>query len=74
MQPELSDEEYFDNIRLLTTKPEFKVLCEELQRLRDGYNDLSSSNSLEELWFRKGQIHTIDYILNLEAFVDASNS
>lgn len=41
-------------------------LIEDFDNLKKGYEDLAKINTIEELWYTKGQVDMINYLLNLK--------
>ena len=41
-------------------------LLEDFDNLKKGYEDLAKINTIEELWYTKGQVDMINYLLNLK--------
>jgi hypothetical protein len=41
-------------------------LLEDFDNLKKGYEDLAKINTIEDLWYTKGQVDMINYLLNLK--------
>jgi hypothetical protein len=41
-------------------------LLEDFDNLKKGYEDLAQINTIEDLWYTKGQVDMINYLLNLK--------
>jgi hypothetical protein len=66
MQKPLKDREreaYFQNLFAMYGTEGWKSTMEDLKKLREVYNDINHLETVEDLWFRKGQIEFIDQLL-----------
>lgn len=54
---------YYENQWDLFSKPGWKDLMEDLQKLKDSVNNLSVVSDAHDLYFRKGQIDILDLLL-----------
>lgn len=68
MTPEL--QKYYEDYEDLFFRDGWKTLKEELQGQLEIISDVSAVTSAEDLWYRKGQIQVLNYIINLEAFME----
>lgn len=64
--------QYYADRREMLASPGWNVLMDELRNARAAYADLSGLTSTESLWFAKGRVDQIDYLLGLEASTDAA--
>lgn len=66
MQPRLKDaelEKYFQDLFDLYPTAGWKQILEDMSRLADLYNDVTTVETTEQLWFRKGQLDIIHQLL-----------
>jgi uncharacterized protein with GYD domain len=49
----------------------WRVLMEDFARLKELYNEVGSLGTVEELWFRKGQLDVVDQMLTHQARSEA---
>lgn len=64
MTNEVSDEDFFGEMKLLFASKGWEYLCEELLDNVAQLEDLQTIGTFEELQFRKGQLATIGVLLN----------
>lgn len=65
-------DKYYQDRFITTGSPGWETLMEEVMILRDGYNKLESVTSEKELYFRKGQVDILNWILNVRPLAQAS--
>ena len=63
-------EEYYNNYFELFRTQGWKQLVEELQTNAVSINSVEATKDSDDLYFRKGQIAVLAYILNLEDFTN----
>lgn len=63
-------EEYYNNYFELFRTSGWKQLIEELQTNAVSINSVEATKDSDDLYFRKGQIAVLAYILNLEDFTN----
>ena len=63
-------EEYYSNYFELFRTEGWKQLIEELQSNAVSINSVEATKDSDDLYFRKGQIAVLAYILNLEDFTN----
>lgn len=56
---------YYQERFITTGTPGWEEWMEEVKTLRDAYANISSVRTPEELFFRKGQVDILDWILNV---------
>lgn len=55
---------YYEEQFSLFASQGWKDLTEDLQKLRDGIDDLSAVKDPNDLWYRKGQLDILDLLIN----------
>jgi len=65
----MTDEEYFDHLRTMFNSQGWLLFVEETQRSVEQLDSIEACKSLEDLWYRKGQIAALANILNLESMM-----
>lgn len=71
----LKDQElqrYYDALFEMYGSEGWRVLMEDLTRLREITNQLGSIDTVEQLWFRKGELSLIDQMLTHAARSEAA--
>lgn len=66
----LEEQKYFRNLRDMFASPGWKVFMEECQINAENIDRIEECKSLEDLWFRKGQLSALANILRLEGFME----
>ena len=64
------DERYFDAYQEMFSTYGWKQLMDELEDNLVEINKIDHVSSSDDLWFRKGQISNINYLLSLETQLD----
>lgn len=64
MTPEL--QRYYENRADMMQSDAWRDLIADLQVMRDATDKLSIVKSSDDLWFRKGELSIIDWMLNLQ--------
>jgi hypothetical protein len=69
---------YYENRFDLMSKPGWKDLMEDIKVMKEAYSSVESVKTTEELWFKKGQLDILVWLLGLkqaseEAFEDLQN-
>jgi hypothetical protein len=64
MTPEL-EKYYTDRFDMMLHKG-WKDLTEDVEKMKEAYDKLSRLNTIEELWFAKGQLDIIYWLLTLK--------
>lgn len=62
--PEL-DKYYMERFSMTSTQG-WKDLVEDVQKIRDSVNQIGGIESEQQLWFKKGELRMIDWLLNLK--------
>lgn len=76
MTPEL--QKYYEDRFSMMSQQGWKDLCDDVQEMLDATNDLSACKDAETLFFRKGEISIMKWILTLrdtsfKAYEDLNN-
>jgi hypothetical protein len=64
-------EEYFQALFAMYPTDGWRVLSEDMARLKEIYNRVDDVENHDELWFRKGQLNVINQILTHQARSEA---
>ncbi len=70
----LTDEEYFDHMRMLFLQDGWTIFMLELKDQADFINDVQDISTLESLHFAKGQLNAIGKLLNFEEMLKRSQA
>jgi len=65
----MTDEEYFDHLRTMFNSQGWQLFIEETQGSVEQLDSIEACRSLEDLWYRKGQIAAMANVLNLESMI-----
>jgi hypothetical protein len=65
-------DKYYQERFITTGTPGWEALMEEVETLLKGYDSLQGANTVEELYFRKGQVDILRWILNTRPLAQAS--
>jgi hypothetical protein len=68
----ITDEEYFKAMDDLFASDGWKLLIGELNENAHNINSVEAAKDVNDLFFRKGQLNTLSFILNLESTIDHS--
>jgi len=63
-------EQYYDNLQDMFMTAGWKGLIEELSANALHINSVEATKDNEDLYFRKGQLNILSFILNLESTID----
>jgi hypothetical protein len=66
---ELSQEEYFGELKLMFQTKGWRILCQELFDNSEVLNNVQDVKDQRDLDFKRGQLATIGYILNFESTI-----
>ena len=69
---EMTDQEYFDAMDDLFASDGWKLLISELEENAYNINSVEAAKDVNDLFFRKGQLNSLSFILNLESTIDHS--
>jgi hypothetical protein len=69
---EMTDQEYFDAMDDLFASDGWKLLIGELEENAYNINSVEAAKDVNDLFFRKGQLNSLSFILNLESTIDHS--
>lgn len=64
------EQKYFEDLRDMFATPGWKVFMEECFINAENIDHIEECKTLEDMWFRKGQLAAIANILNLESFME----
>ena len=57
---------YYENRFDLMSKPGWKDLMEDITAMQEAYNSVESIKNADELWFKKGQLDILAWLLGLK--------
>ena len=63
-------QKYYDNRFSMFVTPGWKDLLEDLQTMLEQYEDITKIGDEQTLWYRKGQVDILQYLLNLKAITE----
>jgi hypothetical protein len=63
-------EQYYDNLQDMFMTAGWKGLIEELSGNALHINSVDATKNNEDLYFRKGQLNILSFIINLESTID----
>jgi len=66
----LEEQQYFRDLRDMFATPGWKVFMEECQLNAENIDHIEECKTLEDMWFRRGQLAAIANILHLERFME----
>lgn len=69
---DMQTEAYFRNMNALVRSEGWRELLQEFDDLLDLWNDVTTINNENDLYYRKGQIDTINRLCNLEFELEAA--
>jgi hypothetical protein len=77
MSPEL-EKYYTDRFEMMLHKG-WKDLVEDVEKMKEAYKDISPLTTSEDLWYAKGRVDILDWLLTLkqtseEAFEELSDA
>jgi hypothetical protein len=77
MSPEL-EKYYTDRFEMMLLRG-WKDLLEDAEKMKNAYKDISPLTTVEELWYAKGRVDILDWLLTLkqtseEAFKDLTDA
>jgi len=64
MSPEL-EKYYTDRFEMMLQKG-WKDLTEDIEKMKEAYDQVNRLSTVEELWFAKGQLDIINWLLTLK--------
>jgi hypothetical protein len=68
----ITDQEYFNAMDEMFSSDGWKLLIGELEENAHNINSVEATKDVNDLFFRKGQLNTLSFILNLESTIDHS--
>lgn len=69
---EMTDPEYFNAMDDLFASDGWRLLIGELEENAHNINSVEATKDVNDLFFRKGQLNSLSFILNLESTIDHS--
>jgi hypothetical protein len=66
----ITDQEYFNAMDEMFSSDGWKLLIGELEENAHNINSVEATKDVNDLFFRKGQLNTLSFILNLESTID----
>jgi hypothetical protein len=68
----MTDSEYFNAMDDMFSSDGWKLLIGELEENARNINSVEAAKDVNDLFFRKGQLNSLSFILNLESTIDHS--
>jgi hypothetical protein len=68
----ITDQDYFNAMDEMFSSDGWKLLIGELEENARNINSVEATKDVNDLFFRKGQLNTLSFILNLESTIDHS--
>jgi hypothetical protein len=68
----MTDPEYFNAMDDLFASDGWRLLIGELEENAHNINSVEATKDVNDLFFRKGQLNSLSFILNLESTIDHS--
>lgn len=69
---QMTDSEYFNAMDDMFSSDGWKLLIGELEENARNINSVEAAKDVNDLFFRKGQLNSLSFILNLESTIDHS--
>lgn len=66
----MTDEQYYNAMIDMFSTDGWKFLIDELQTNLSQINSVDATKDVDDLFFRKGQLNILSFLLNLESTVD----
>lgn len=63
-------QKYYDNRFSMFVTPGWKDLLEDLESMLEQYEDITKIGDEQTLWYRKGQVDILQYLLSLKAITE----
>ena len=63
---ELTEEEYFAQLKLMFNTPGWKIYCQEIADLAKALNNIQDVSDEKDLWIRRGRLDQMGLTLNYE--------
>lgn len=67
-------EQYWTDVRSMMETDGWRKVLKDLSDQYEVINSLDATQTVEDMWFRKGQLNVLYAILNLESSIDASET
>jgi hypothetical protein len=67
MSDEITDEVYYASMKELFKSPGWAILLDQLVADSTMLNSVEDTSSVDDLWYRKGQLAVISNLINLQA-------
>jgi len=68
----VTNPEYFNAMDDLFASDGWRLLIDELEENAHNINSVEATKDVNDLFFRKGQLNSLSFILNLESTIDHS--
>ena len=68
----MTDPEYFNAMDEMFASDGWRLLIGELEENAHNINSVEATKDVNDLFFRKGQLNSLSFILNLESTIDHS--
>ena len=68
----ITDQEYFNAMDEMFASDGWNLLIGELKENARNINSVEATKDADDLFFRKGQLNSLSFILNLESTIDHS--
>lgn len=68
----MTNPEYFNAMDDLFASDGWRLLIDELEENAHNINSVEATKDVNDLFFRKGQLNSLSFILNLESTIDHS--
>jgi hypothetical protein len=68
----ITDQEYFNAMDEMFASDGWNLLIGELKENARNINSVEATKDVDDLFFRKGQLNSLSFILNLESTMDHS--
>lgn len=63
-------QKYYDDRFSMFVTPGWKDLLEDLESMLEQYEDITKIGDEQTLWYRKGQVDILQYLLSLKAITE----
>lgn len=67
-------EQYWADVRSMMETDGWRKVLKDLSDQYEVINSLDATQTVEDMWFRKGQLNVLHAILNLESSIDSSET
>lgn len=72
MDKELTHElqTYYEDAFSMMATPGWKMLMEDVKRIKDNFSDITSVTDAQQLYFRQGQVDNLNWLLGLKGLYE----